>query len=94
MCPTTGPPSAALLPDLGERREEEREAHIEGDEVIELSVRLAADETPVEVVQDQGISELEVEREEVETVVERLNETRDLAGFLKGMRELFVEACK
>jgi len=35
-----------------------------------------------------------VEREEVESVVERLNETRDLAGFLKGMRELFVEACK
>ncbi|KAF1943067.1 hypothetical protein EJ02DRAFT_374617 [Clathrospora elynae] len=35
-----------------------------------------------------------VEREEVERVVERLNETRDLASFLKGMRELFVEACK
>lgn len=34
------------------------------------------------------------EREEVDRVVERLNETRDLAGFLKGMRELFVEACK
>ncbi len=35
-----------------------------------------------------------VEREEVDRVVERLNESRDLAGFLKGMRELFVEACK
>jgi kinetochore protein Spc25 len=35
-----------------------------------------------------------VEREEVERVVERLNESRDLASFLKGMRELFVEACK
>ena len=35
-----------------------------------------------------------VETDEVERVVERLNETRDLAGFLKGMRELFVEACK
>lgn len=35
-----------------------------------------------------------VERDEVDRVIERLNETRDLAGFLKGMRELFVEACK
>lgn len=35
-----------------------------------------------------------VEREEVDRVLERLNETRDLAGFLKGMRELFVEAMK
>jgi kinetochore protein Spc25 len=35
-----------------------------------------------------------VESDEVERVVERLNETRDLAGFLKGMRELFVEVCK
>ncbi|KAF2261343.1 hypothetical protein CC78DRAFT_500208 [Lojkania enalia] len=35
-----------------------------------------------------------VEREEVERVLERLNETRDLAKFLKGMRELFVEALK
>jgi kinetochore protein Spc25 len=35
-----------------------------------------------------------VEREEIERVVERLNESRDLGGFLKGMRELFVEACK
>jgi kinetochore protein Spc25 len=35
-----------------------------------------------------------IEREEIERVVERLNETRDLAGFLKGMRELFVETCK
>lgn len=35
-----------------------------------------------------------VEREEVERVLERLNETRDLVAFLKGMRELFVEAFK
>ncbi|KAF2750184.1 hypothetical protein M011DRAFT_438090 [Sporormia fimetaria CBS 119925] len=35
-----------------------------------------------------------IEREEVESVVERLNESRDLAAFLKGMRELFVEAMK
>lgn len=35
-----------------------------------------------------------VEREEVDQVLERLNETRDLSAFLKGMRELFVEALK
>lgn len=35
-----------------------------------------------------------VERDDVEGVLERLNETRDLAAFLKGMRELFVEALK
>jgi kinetochore protein Spc25 len=35
-----------------------------------------------------------VDREEVERVLERLNESRDLASFLKGMRELFVEAMK
>jgi kinetochore protein Spc25 len=35
-----------------------------------------------------------VERDEVERVLERLNETRDLASFLKGMRELFVEVLK
>ncbi|KAL1591430.1 kinetochore-associated Ndc80 complex subunit spc25 [Paraconiothyrium brasiliense] len=35
-----------------------------------------------------------VEREETDRVLERLNETRDLAAFLKGMRELFVEAFK
>jgi kinetochore protein Spc25 len=35
-----------------------------------------------------------VERDEVERVLERLNESRDLATFLKGMRELFVEALK
>ncbi|KAF1993583.1 hypothetical protein P154DRAFT_527649 [Amniculicola lignicola CBS 123094] len=35
-----------------------------------------------------------LEREEVDRVVERLNESRDLAVFLKGMRELFVEALK
>ncbi|KAF2121704.1 chromosome segregation protein Spc25-domain-containing protein [Lophiotrema nucula] len=35
-----------------------------------------------------------LERDEVERVLERLNETRDLAAFLKGMRELFVEALK
>lgn len=35
-----------------------------------------------------------VEREEIDGVLERLNETRDLAPFLKGMRELFVQALK
>lgn len=35
-----------------------------------------------------------VERESVDGVLERLNETRDLAAFLKAMRELFVEALK
>lgn len=35
-----------------------------------------------------------LERETVDGVLERLNETRDLAAFLKGMRELFVEALK
>ncbi|KAF2010142.1 hypothetical protein BU24DRAFT_356941 [Aaosphaeria arxii CBS 175.79] len=35
-----------------------------------------------------------VDREAVERVVERLNESRDLGGFLKGMREVFVEAMK
>jgi len=35
-----------------------------------------------------------VESEDIERVLERLNETRDLAAFLKGMRELFVEALK
>ena len=35
-----------------------------------------------------------VEQERIERVVERLNETRDLAVLLKGMRELFVEAMK
>lgn len=35
-----------------------------------------------------------LEKEEVERVVERLNDSRDLAAFLKGMRELFVEAMK
>ncbi|KAF2277350.1 uncharacterized protein EI97DRAFT_449503 [Westerdykella ornata] len=35
-----------------------------------------------------------VDREEVDRVLERLNESRDLAAFLKGMRELFVEAMK
>lgn len=35
-----------------------------------------------------------VERDAVERVLERLNENRDLAGFLKSMRELFVEALK
>jgi len=35
-----------------------------------------------------------VEREGVDTVLERLNESRDLAVFLKGMRELFVKALK
>jgi len=35
-----------------------------------------------------------VEREEVEAVLERLNESRDLTPFLKGMRELFMESMK
>ncbi|KAF2708981.1 hypothetical protein K504DRAFT_433717 [Pleomassaria siparia CBS 279.74] len=35
-----------------------------------------------------------LERESVDGVLERLNETRDLAAFLKGMRELFVEVLK
>jgi kinetochore protein Spc25 len=35
-----------------------------------------------------------LEQERVEKVVERLNEVRDLAVLLKGMRELFVEAMK
>jgi kinetochore protein Spc25, fungi type len=33
-----------------------------------------------------------LEKEQVERVVEKLNETRDLRLMLKGMRELFVEA--
>ena len=35
-----------------------------------------------------------LEKERVERVVERLNETRDLRLMLKGMRELFVESMK
>ncbi|KAI9811459.1 MAG: kinetochore-associated Ndc80 complex subunit spc25 [Pycnora praestabilis] len=35
-----------------------------------------------------------VEGEAVDRVLEKLNETRDLGAFLKGMRELFVEASK
>jgi kinetochore protein Spc25, fungi type len=35
-----------------------------------------------------------LERERVEKVVERLNETRELAPLLKGMRKLFVEVMK
>lgn len=35
-----------------------------------------------------------LEREKVDKVLERVNETRDLAILLKGMRELFVEAMK
>lgn len=35
-----------------------------------------------------------LEREKVERVLERVNETRELAVLLKGMRELFVEALK
>jgi kinetochore protein Spc25 len=35
-----------------------------------------------------------LEKEQVERVVEKLNETRELRGLLKGMRELFVEAMK
>ena len=35
-----------------------------------------------------------VEREAVQEELDRLNETRELAGFLKGMRILFTEAVK
>lgn len=35
-----------------------------------------------------------LEKEQIERVVEKLNETRDLRLLLKGMRELFVEAIK
>jgi kinetochore protein Spc25 len=35
-----------------------------------------------------------LEKERVERVLERLNETRELAVLMKGMRELFVEAMK
>jgi kinetochore protein Spc25 len=35
-----------------------------------------------------------LERERVERVLERVNENRELAGLLKGMRELFVESMK
>ncbi|KAI0593746.1 chromosome segregation protein Spc25-domain-containing protein [Biscogniauxia sp. FL1348] len=35
-----------------------------------------------------------LEREKVDRVLERVNETRELAALLKGMRELFVEAMK
>ena len=35
-----------------------------------------------------------LEREKVEKVVDRVNETRELVVLLKGMRELFVEAMK
>ncbi|KAG0646203.1 Kinetochore 4 [Hyphodiscus hymeniophilus] len=35
-----------------------------------------------------------LEKEQIERVVEKLNETRDLRLLLKGMRELFVEAFK
>ena len=35
-----------------------------------------------------------LEREKVERVLDRVNETRELAVLLKGMRELFVEAVK
>lgn len=40
------------------------------------------------------IWEPKLERERVDEVVERLNESRDLGGFLKAMRSLFVEAMK
>ena len=35
-----------------------------------------------------------LEKEQIERVVEKLNESRDLRVLLKGMRELFVEATK
>ena len=39
-------------------------------------------------------TEPQLEREALQTVLDRLNETRELATFLKGMRSLFVEAVK
>ena len=39
-----------------------------------------------------GVCRPKVEVEKVEACVERLNESRDLTAFLKGMRGLFVEA--
>lgn len=35
-----------------------------------------------------------LEKEQIERIVEKLNETRDLRTLLKGMRDLFVEAIK
>ncbi|KAI8631020.1 chromosome segregation protein Spc25-domain-containing protein [Xylariaceae sp. FL1651] len=35
-----------------------------------------------------------LEREKIDRVLERVNESRELTGLLKGMRELFVEAMK
>ncbi|TPX07844.1 uncharacterized protein E0L32_010419 [Thyridium curvatum] len=35
-----------------------------------------------------------LEREKIERVLDRVNESRELVGLLKGMRELFVEAMK
>ena len=35
-----------------------------------------------------------LERESVDEVQNRLNETRELGGFLKGMRELFVDVLR
>ena len=35
-----------------------------------------------------------LEKEQLDQVVERLNETRELGGFLKAMRTLFIEAIK
>jgi kinetochore protein Spc25 len=35
-----------------------------------------------------------LEKEQIERVLEKLNESRDLGILLKGMRELFVEAMK
>jgi kinetochore protein Spc25 len=35
-----------------------------------------------------------LEKEQIERIVEKLNETRDLRVLLKGMRELFVEAIR
>jgi kinetochore protein Spc25 len=35
-----------------------------------------------------------LEKEQVERVLEKINESRDLRVLLKGMRELFVEAFK
>lgn len=43
---------------------------------------------------DVGKCKPKLEREKVEKVLDRMNETRDLAVLLKGMRELFVEAMR
>ena len=43
---------------------------------------------------DVGKCRPKVERDKVERILERVNESRELVVLLKGMRELFVEALK